>query len=149
MKKFEMTLSADVLKKDHKWLDRDLKKGEVVYMFYGNTNGCISEKGIACTSGKATEFFELPATKLAIKHNEKDFGIFMTEQGMGYQLLFCKEMPIDHMELLTKTQSNVHLVDVTKKKPAYKPENKILKLLVNSTGVTCTEGQLEDVEPLF
>jgi hypothetical protein len=149
MIKFEMTLSTDILRTKYKWLKRNFKKGEKVYLLIGNNPGCISDKGIACLSSKSTEFFELPTTKLAIKHNNKEFGIFMTEKGMGYQLLYCKELPIDYMELLTKTQSNVHLLDRNKQKPEYKVENKILKVLIKESNVSIIEGQLEDIEPLF
>lgn len=149
MNNLKLTLARDVLKKDHRWLDRDYKKGEQLYLFTGATYGCIGKKGLAFTKTGELPFFELPATALSIKHNNKDFGIFMTEQGMGYQLLYCKELPIDHMELLTKTQSNVHLVDPKKNKPKYKSENQILKVYVNGPYIHCIDGQLEDVEPLF
>lgn len=149
MKNFQLTLAKDVLKKDHKWLKRDFKKGEQVYLFTGSTYGCIGKNGLACTLDGQLPFFELPATALAIKHEDKEFGIFMTEQGMGYQLFYCKEFPIDHMALLTKTQSNVHLVDSKISRPKYKSENQILKVIIERGVVVIKNGQLEDVAPLF
>jgi hypothetical protein len=149
MKKIQLTLAKDVLKKDHKWLKRDFKKGEQVYLFTGSTYGCIGKNGFACTLDHQLPFFELPATALAIKHEGKEYGIFMTESAMGYQLFYCKEFPIDHMDLLTKTQSNLHLIDSKKNKPDYKTENQILKVTIKNGKVVCEMGQLEDVAPLF
>lgn len=149
MKKIHLTLAKDVLKKDYKWLKRDFKKGEQVYLFTGSTYGCIGKNGLPCTLDDQLPFIELPETALSIKHENKEFGIFMTEQGMGYQLFYCKEFPIDHMDLLTKTQSNIHLVDSKKTKPEYKIENQILKVMIKNGKVVCEMGQLEDVAPLF
>lgn len=149
MKNFQLTLAKDILKKDHKWLARDFKKGEQVYLFTGSTYGCIGKNGIACCSNDRDSFFELPTIALSIKHEEKEYGIFMTESAMGYQLLYCKEFPIDHMDLLTKTQSNIHLVDSSKSKPKYKTENQILKVMIKNGRVAYELCQLEDVAPLF
>jgi hypothetical protein len=149
MKNFQLTLVKDVLKKEYKWLDRDFKKGEQVHLFSGSTYGCIGKNGIACGTDDIDCFFELPVTALAIKHENKEFGIFMTESAAGYQLFFCKEFPIDHMDLLTKTQSNVHLVDSKKSKPEYKTENQILKVMIKNGNVAYNIAQLEDVAPLF
>jgi hypothetical protein len=149
MNNLQLTLVKDVLKKDHKWLKRDFKKGEHVYLFTGSTYGCIGKNGLAFTADGELPFFELPATALSLKYENKEFGIFMTEQGMGYQLFYCKEFPINHMDLLTKTQSNVHLVDSKNSKPEYKTENQILKVIIKNGNVSCETGQLEDVAPLF
>ena len=57
-----ITLKRDVTREECDWLDRDFKKGEEVYLFYGATYGCISGDGKACTlsaSGE-TPFFEIP-----------------------------------------------------------------------------------------
>ena len=149
MKNLQLTLAKDVLKKDHKWLNRDFKKNEQVYLFTGSTYGCIGKNGLAFTTDGELPFFELPATALSIKHEDKEFGIFMTEQGMGYQLFYCKEFPIDHMDLLTKTQSNVHLVNSKNSKPEYKTENQILKVIIKNGKIIYEMGRLEDVAPLF
>jgi hypothetical protein len=53
------------------------------------------------------------------------------------------------MALLTKTQSNIHLVDSKNSKPDYKTENQILKVTIKNGKVVCEMGQLEDVAPLF
>ena len=149
MKNFQLTIAKDILKKDHKWLARDFKKGEQVTLFTGATYGCIGKNGIACCTDDKHVFFELPETTLSIKHENKEFGIFMTERGMGYRTFYCKEFPIDHMALLTKTQSNVHLVDSKISKPKYKSENQILKVIIERGEVVFENGQLEDVAPLF
>jgi len=62
-KKFQLT--RDVTKKECDWLDRDYKKGEIVYEYPLYTYGRISNEGVAC-SDKDSEspFFELPADAL-------------------------------------------------------------------------------------
>lgn len=149
MKNIQLTLARDIFKKDFKWLDRDFKKGEQVKLQNGSTYGCISKNGIACGTDENDCFFELPATALSLRHEGKDFGIFMTEQRMGHQLFYCKEFPINHMDLFTKTQSNAHLIDSKKSKPDYKTENQILKVIIKNGNVVYELGQLEDVAPLF
>lgn len=109
----------------------------------------MKKNGIACCSNDRDSFFELPTTALSIKHEEKEYGIFMTESAMGYQLFYCKEFPIDHMDLFIKTQSNIHLVDSSKSKPKYKPENQILKVMIKNGRVAYELCQLEDAAPLF
>ena len=149
MKNIQLTLAKDIFKKDYKWLNRDFKKGEPVNLHNGSNYGCISKNGIACGTDDIDCFFELPATALSIMHKGKEFGIFMTERGMGYQLFYCKEFPIDHMDLLANTQSNIHLIDSKKSKPDYKTENQILKVIIKNGNVVYELGQLEDVAPLF
>jgi len=54
-------LIRDVLKSECSWLQRDYKKGDVVYLYSGNTYGCCSCNGKAFTDKKdKTPFFELP-----------------------------------------------------------------------------------------
>jgi hypothetical protein len=149
MKNIQLTLAKDIFKKDYRWLDRDFKNGEHFNFHNGSTYGCISKNGIACGTDENDCFFELPATALSINHEGKEFGIFMTEQSMGHQLFYCKEFPIDHMDLLNKTQSNVHLIDLKKSKPDYKAEKQILKVMIKNGMAVCELGQLEDVAPLF
>lgn len=51
----------NVTKKECPWLDKDLKKGDVVFSYKGYTYGCISPKGMAFTVVEdETPFFELP-----------------------------------------------------------------------------------------
>lgn len=60
----QLSLIRDVLKSECPWLDRDMKKGEVVFNYRGPTYGCIGG-GIACTEKPGeTPFFELPANAL-------------------------------------------------------------------------------------
>lgn len=149
MKNIQLTLAKDIFKKDYKWLDRDFKKGEPINLYNGSTYGCISKNGIACGTDEMDCFFELPVTAISIWHKGKEFGIFMTEQRIGQQQFYCKEFPIDHMDLLTKTQSNIHMIDSKKNKPDYKTENQILKVIIKNGNAVCELGQLEDVAPLF
>ena len=61
-------LNRDVTKEECHWLDRDFKKDEEVYEFYGCTYGCIGNTGTACSlkEGYKEEFFELPENALEI-----------------------------------------------------------------------------------
>ncbi len=54
-------LTRDVTTKECEWLERDFKRGEIVFPYSGATYGCISYGGSAFTleDGK-TPFFELP-----------------------------------------------------------------------------------------
>jgi hypothetical protein len=149
MENIKLTLNKDVLKKDHHWLRRDFKKGEQFIMYIGYTHGCIGKTGIACSTTGKLPFFELPANHLSFTYEEKEFGIFMKERGWNFRTYYCKEFPMDPMELLTKIQSNVHLIDSKKIKPDYKTENQILKVKIRNGKVEYELGQLEDVVPLF
>jgi hypothetical protein len=149
MKNIQLTLSKDFLKRDYKWLNRDFKKGEQVYLCTTSTYGCIGKNGITCGTNDIDCFFELPTTALSLKHENKVFGIFMTEQGMGYELFYCKEFPIDPMELLTNMQSNVHLEDSNQGKLVYKTENQILKVMIKNGKIAYEIAQLEEIAPLF
>jgi len=54
-------LKQDITKKKFGWLERDYKKGEIVYEYHGQTYGCISSKGKAFSEKpNAIPFFELP-----------------------------------------------------------------------------------------
>jgi hypothetical protein len=149
MKNLKLTLSKDLLIMDHKWLPCDFNKGEQVYLCTTSSYGCIGKNGVICSTQDLDCFFELPTTALWLKHENKAFGIFMTEQGMGYQLFYCKELPINHSELLTKSQSNVHLIDSNQGKPVYKTDNQILKVMIMHGRVFYEIAQHEDVAPLF
>ena len=50
-----------VLEADENWSGRKIEKGEIVYLYYGVTYGCISSGGVAVTfvEDKAP-FFEVP-----------------------------------------------------------------------------------------
>jgi hypothetical protein len=61
--KYELTRDVSVTKCH--WLDTNMKKGTMVYKYYGATYGCVSPYGVACTTEKGkTPFFELPRTAL-------------------------------------------------------------------------------------
>jgi len=51
-----IVLGRDVTKNECPWLGRDLKKGEVLYRYRGETYGCILPGSMVCTH----EFDELP-----------------------------------------------------------------------------------------
>jgi hypothetical protein len=73
MKNIQLTLSKDLLKRDYKWLNRDFKKGEQVYLLMERTDGCIGKNGITCGTNNIDCFFELPTTALWLKHENKVF----------------------------------------------------------------------------
>ncbi len=51
----------NVTKKECRWLERTIKKGEMVYIYHGSTYRCISPRGSAFTLVEhKTPFFELP-----------------------------------------------------------------------------------------
>jgi hypothetical protein len=54
-------LTRDVTKNECPWLDRDYKKGDVVYFYNGCTYGCITLTGEPFTKNPdQTPFLELP-----------------------------------------------------------------------------------------
>lgn len=54
-------LTRDVTTAECPWLERDYKKGEMVFEYHGYTYGCVSYDGIAFTMVEnETPFFELP-----------------------------------------------------------------------------------------
>lgn len=61
--KYEVT--RDVTVSECSWLDEDIKKGTVVYKYYGATYGCVNPYGIACTMEEdKTPFLEIPLSAL-------------------------------------------------------------------------------------
>jgi len=57
----QVILSRDITTIECGWLDRDFKKGEVIYRYTGPTYGCIGPNGTACTLEYGeTPFFEIP-----------------------------------------------------------------------------------------
>lgn len=58
-------LIRDVNQKECHWLDRDFKKGEIVYEYPLYTYGCVSNEGLACSEKDSeSPFFELPKNAL-------------------------------------------------------------------------------------
>lgn len=53
-------LIRNVTPSECRWLERIFLKDEIVHKFYGNTYGCVSDEGIACSIDGDTPFFELP-----------------------------------------------------------------------------------------
>ena len=62
-KRFELT--RDVTRQECSWLDKDYKKGDIVFEYPLYTYGCVGNEGVAC-SDKDSEspFFELPKNAL-------------------------------------------------------------------------------------
>lgn len=59
-------LTRDIPLRESHWLDREYKKGELVYLFYGSTYGCISKTGLACTFNPGEgPFVQLPKDAIA------------------------------------------------------------------------------------
>ncbi len=57
----KMQLIRNVTTNECGWLNKSLKKGEIVYRYMGNTFGCISSDGVAVSIEKDKKpFFELP-----------------------------------------------------------------------------------------
>ncbi|MBK6836107.1 MAG: hypothetical protein IPG89_18275 [Bacteroidetes bacterium] len=149
MKNIKLTLNKDVLKKEHHWLKRDFKKGEEFIMYLGYTHGCISKTGIACSTTGKLPFFELPTNQLSFTYEGKEFGIFMKERGWNYRTYYCKEFPMDPIELLTKIQSNAASVESKPITSEQYKENEILKVHVEDGEVTYEGIKLEEITPLF
>jgi len=56
-----MKMLRDVTTDECGWLNKDMKKGDIVYRYYGCTYGCIGPKGIAVSIKEGTTpFFEIP-----------------------------------------------------------------------------------------
>ena len=63
LKKFQLT--RDVTLNECNWLDRDYKKGEIVFEYPLYTYGCVSNHGVACSEKDSeSPFFELPTDAL-------------------------------------------------------------------------------------
>ena len=62
-----LKLVRDVPKAECDWLERDLKAGDVMYLYKGATYGVVGPSGVAVTLSSSGEppFFELPASALA------------------------------------------------------------------------------------
>ena len=59
-------LSRDVTIEECGWLDKDMKKGEVVFFYSGYTYGCINEGTAVTKEDGVLPFFELPDDALNI-----------------------------------------------------------------------------------
>ena len=63
LKKFQLT--RNVTLNECSWLDRDYKKGEIVFEYPLYTYGCVSNNGVACSDkDSVSPFFELPKDAL-------------------------------------------------------------------------------------
>jgi len=142
MEKLQFTLVNDALKKNFAWLDRDIKKGERVYLYTGSTYGCKSEDGLAFTLDGQLPFFELPAGLLSIEYENKPYTIFLTEKSSGSRVLFAKQGPFNHMDLLTEIQNQ-------KSSDGKHEEANILKTQIIKSVITHSLVPLQEIKPLF
>lgn len=56
-----LKITRDLTQNEFPWLDGDIKKGSIVYKYYGYTYGCIRSGGVAVTNKPdKTPFFEVP-----------------------------------------------------------------------------------------
>jgi hypothetical protein len=138
MKNLQFKLSKDALKKDFKWLNRDFKKDEIVYLYIQSKVGLIGKNGVICTVDGNLPYFVLPAGVLSIEHQGKVYNIFMTEYNKNYIELYAKQGPFDHMALLTTIQNNKPLDD-----------NLILKAHIINSSVLLLLIPLHEIKPLF
>lgn len=153
MKTLQLTLSKNITQKEYQWLKRDFEKGDIVILFTGSTLNCIGENGVICSLDGKMPIFELPATALQVSYLDKEFSVFMTEIGSRYSALYCKQAPIAHMNLLTKIQSNHHLVPSIKEKSLSKnsqlDETPILKVIITPKEISQEIIRVQDIAPLF
>ena len=151
MKNLKLTLRKNVTNEEFKWVKHEVKKGEEVFLHPDFARNVKNDSGIVFSFNGAEPYFELPTIALEINHDEKLYGIFMTEKGSDYASLYCKELPFDHMGLLDKIQSN-RLIPVTTKQPVSKKkliENQVLRINVKSEEIIYETIQIGDIEPLF
>ncbi len=139
MIKLEVKLADDVLKKEYKWLKRDFLRNEVMYINTSPNYSCVGKNGVFCSVDGNEPFFELPMIALKMEHLGQEFGIFITERGVGYSKIFCKEMPLDRMEILDTIQK---IVEVSE-------NEKVLKITVTETDFHLESICMNELEPLF
>ena len=151
MKNLQLTLTKDVLKKDHRWLARDFKKGEHTYLCRNQTIKGVEKNVMTCSMDGRLPFFDLPIDAICIEHKDKNYGIFLTEKGISYTKYYAKELPLDQEDLLSRIQKNVHLLEENKNKerPGYKIENEILKVTILKNEIINEVGHMEEINPLF
>lgn len=66
----ELQLKRDVTKEECSWLEKDLKKGDIVYKYTKHTYGAISPTGIACSKEEGKDpFFEVPVDAFKLEGN--------------------------------------------------------------------------------
>lgn len=64
MQKFK--INRDVTQNECSWLEKDFKKGTIVYEYCGATYGCVGAGGIPVTFAPGqTPFSEIPASALS------------------------------------------------------------------------------------
>lgn len=57
----KLTSILKITRKECHWLERDIEPGEEMYLYSGQTYGCISPDGVAASlKENETPFFEIP-----------------------------------------------------------------------------------------
>lgn len=60
-------LNRTITKADHPWLENDIERGKLVYLYRDYTYGCISPSGTAVSlKWREDPFFEVPTDALDI-----------------------------------------------------------------------------------
>ena len=60
----KVTVGRDVTQNECSWLERDYKKGETLYLYFGATYGCIGSGRAVSEQEGETPFFEFPRDAL-------------------------------------------------------------------------------------
>ena len=149
MEKLSLQISRDLLKKDHPHLPRDFKKGESLEALAIDGKNHLGQHGLVCHLKGQTATFELPLTYLAILYKNSAYGIFMQGQGEGYQDLYCKDLPLNRLEILEKIQ-NLGLFNASgSSEPQNSAEEGTLKIRCEKGRFAFEEGRLGEIGPLF
>lgn len=149
MRKLSLQISRDLLKKDHPQLPRDFKKGESLEALAIDGKNLLGQNGLVCYLKGHTATFELPATYLTILYKHTAYGIFMHAQGEGYQELYCKDLPLNRLEILEKIQNPELYAASGSAEPKNCREEDVLKIRCEKGWFTFEEGKLGEIGPLF
>ena len=149
MKKLSLQISRDLFKKEHPYLPRDFKKGEAVEALASDGKNLLGKNGLVCHLKGQLAPFELPFTYVAVLYKDAAYGIFMQGQGEGYQDLYCKDLPLNRLEILEKIQ-NLGLFNASgSSEPQNSAEEGTLKIRCEKGRFAFEEGRLGEIGPLF
>lgn len=99
----QLIVNKDILKSEHKWLKRDFKKGETLYLYSGSTYECIGKEGLACSIDGKPPFFEIPKSCLDMVIKMEANTTFMERAIFGMELL-SKQEPVTLEEARAQVQ---------------------------------------------
>ena len=149
MEKLSLQISRDLLKKDHPHLPRDFKKGESLAALASDGKNLLGQNGLVCHLKGQLATFELPLTYLAILYKNSAYGIFMTGQGEGYHELYCKDLPLNRLEILEKIQNPGLFNPSGSFEAQTSAEEGVLKIRSEKGRFAFEAGRLEEIGPLF